>query len=68
MAKRKPGLAVEVAGWIDGKSTAELYQIIDLLRLTIRSRFDSTRCEYLARIRAEKALKAAKKCRTKEGM
>jgi len=68
MAKRKPGLAVEVAGWSADKSTPELFQIIDLLRLEIRTRCDATRCEYLARIKAEKALKAAKKFRTKEGM
>lgn len=68
MAKRKPGLAVEVADWIGGKSTPELFQIIDLLRLEIRSRCDQSRCEYLARIKALKALRAANKCRTKEGM
>jgi hypothetical protein len=67
MAKRKPGLEAEVAAWVKGKTTPELYQIMDLLRVEIRTRFDATRCEYLARIKAEKALKAAKKCRTKEG-
>lgn len=63
MAKRKPGLAVEVAEWIAGKSTPELYQIMDLLRVEIRTRFDATRCEYLARLKAVKALKAARKVR-----
>lgn len=66
MPRPKRIVSVALVGLMQGQPTSALYAMAEQIRAEIRARFDKTRCEYMARIKAEKALRAARKTKANQ--